>query len=77
MAEPSPGAGTPRWVKVFGVIAVALILLFVVIQFTGVGGGHGPGRHTPSGDVGSKDLPSSVALSVGTEIRIPPEGGHG
>jgi hypothetical protein len=35
--------GTPRWVKVFGLIAVALVLLFVVLMLTG----HRPGRHIP------------------------------
>jgi hypothetical protein len=34
--------GTPRWVKVFGIIALALLLLFVILMLTG----HGPGRHT-------------------------------
>ena len=41
---------TPRWVKVFGIIALVLVLLVVIIMFTGVGGPHGPGRHIPSGD---------------------------
>jgi hypothetical protein len=41
---------TPRWVKVFGIIALVLILLVVIMIFTGVGGDHGPGRHLPSGD---------------------------
>jgi hypothetical protein len=41
---------TPRWVKVFVIIALVLVLLFVVIMFTGIGGEHGPGRHMPSGD---------------------------
>ncbi len=72
MADPLPGNGTPRWVIVFGIIAVVLVLMFVVIQFTGFGGSHGPGRHTPSGDVGGK-----VAHSVNTEVRIRPEGVHG
>ena len=59
MAEPphSPdhgveaGAGTPRWVKVFGIIALIVALLFVVMLL--VGGDHGPGRHTgsPSGQL--------------------------
>jgi hypothetical protein len=40
-------AGTPRWVKMFGIIVV-LILLFVIVQLTG--GGHGAGRQMPSGD---------------------------
>jgi hypothetical protein len=37
---------TPRWVKVFGIIAIVVVVLFVVLQF--IGGGHGPGRHLPS-----------------------------
>jgi hypothetical protein len=41
---PYPGA--PRWVKVFGIIGIVLVLLVVIIMFTGVGGKHGPGRHT-------------------------------
>jgi hypothetical protein len=33
--------GTPRWVKVFGIIAIILILLFVILHLTGRGlGGH-------------------------------------
>jgi hypothetical protein len=44
--------GTPRWVKVFGIIALVLVLLVVIIMFTGVGGEHGPGRHIPSGGAG-------------------------
>ena len=61
--------GTPRWVKVFGIIAIVLVLLFVVIQFTGVGGGHGPGRHTSSGEVSSLASSSGVTLSRATEVR--------
>ena len=41
-------AGTPRWVKVFGIIALLAVVLFVVVLFVG-GGEHGPGRHTPGG----------------------------
>ena len=43
MADLPPYPGTPRWVKVFGIIALALVLLFVILMLTG----HGPGRHTP------------------------------
>jgi len=50
-------SSTPRWVKVFGVIALALVLLFVVLMLSG---GHGPGRHTLSGDAGGHTPPSSV-----------------
>ena len=40
---------TPRWVKVFGIIGIVLVLVVVIIMFTGVGGKHGPDRHIPSG----------------------------
>ena len=43
---------TPRWVKVFGVIALAVGVLLAVLVLTGRGGGHGPGQHAPSGDSG-------------------------
>lgn len=36
---------TPRWVKVFGIIFIVLVLLVGIIIITGVGGPHGPGRH--------------------------------
>ena len=50
--EPGHGStpGTPRWVKVFGIIALVLILVFVISLLAGVR--HGPGLHTPSGDTG-------------------------
>jgi hypothetical protein len=38
---------TPRWVKVFGIIAIVLVLLVVGLMFFG-GGQHGPMRHMPS-----------------------------
>jgi hypothetical protein len=41
--------GTPRWVKVFGVIALVLVVLLVILMLTGRGN-HGPGRH--AGDAG-------------------------
>ena len=37
---------TPRWVKVFAIIAIILVLLIVVMLLIG-GGSHGPGVHTP------------------------------
>ena len=53
--------GTPRWVKVFGIIALVVLLLIVTLKLTGFGGEHGPSRHTP---------PSSV-----TEVQAPTESG--
>jgi hypothetical protein len=41
--------GTPRWVKVFAVIAAIVILVFVILLVTG--NDHGPGRHSGSDDV--------------------------
>jgi hypothetical protein len=40
-------AGTPTWVKVFGVAFAVVVLLVVVLMI--VGGEHGPGRHTDAG----------------------------
>jgi hypothetical protein len=40
---------TPRWVVVFGVIAIVAVLLIGFILITGLGGPHGPQRHAPSG----------------------------
>lgn len=44
--------GAPRWVKAFGIIAVVLVLLLVVMLLTG----HGPARHT-----GGHAPPSAIA----------------
>jgi len=50
MAERPPYPGTPRWVKVSGIIVIALVLM-IVMMLTGWGG-HGPGRHLQSGAPG-------------------------
>jgi hypothetical protein len=72
--EPDRGstAGTPRWVKAFGAIALILVLLVGVLLLTG-GGNHGPGRHTGSGETGGQALPSRPQESGG---HTPPAGGH-
>ena len=41
--DDDPG-GTPRWAKVFGIILIALLVPFVILQLTGE---HGPARHMP------------------------------
>lgn len=38
--DDSPDVGTPRWVKVFGAVAVLLLLAFVVMHLAGGGFGH-------------------------------------
>ena len=49
-AEHGSPPRTPRWVKVFGIVALVLILLVAGLLLFGPdsfgpGGGHGPGRH--------------------------------
>ncbi|OAH10457.1 hypothetical protein [Streptomyces jeddahensis] len=44
---PGPWPGTPRWVKVSGGVAIALIVLVVVLHLTG--SGFGPGVHSGGG----------------------------
>ncbi len=53
--RPNRGStdGPPRWVKIFGVIAFVVVVLFVLVVLIG-GGEHGPGRHTPGG---GSDMP--------------------
>lgn len=34
--------GTPRWVRVFGIIFLVVVLLFVILVFTRGPGGRGP-----------------------------------
>jgi hypothetical protein len=53
MPEPSRFddiGGIPRWVKVFGILALVVALLVVVMLLIG-GGGHGPQRHGGAGVV--------------------------
>lgn len=54
MAEPRSksdtggDAGTPRWVKVFGIIFFIVVLLFFIVLFTR-GPHRGPGEQRPAG----------------------------
>jgi hypothetical protein len=54
---------TPRWVKVFGIITLVIILLIVIALATGLGGPHGPDRHAPSG--GSEIEPITIVMYSG------------
>ena len=49
--EADEPAGAPRWVKVFGVIAVVLLVLLAIMLLSG--GNHGPGRHLGSSGLGT------------------------
>lgn len=81
MADLPPYPGTPRWVKVSGIVVGVLVLLVVIVLVTGLGGPHGPGRHTWSGDAGGQTPPFSVAKEPtqaggGLAGHTPPEGGQ-
>jgi hypothetical protein len=71
MSNRPPYPGTPRWVKVFGIIVIVVILLIAAVMFV-IGGEHGPGRHAQSGNAGGRVPPSSVM-----EAHAPLEGGRG
>lgn len=50
---PSPDAPRmPRWVKIFGIVAVIVLVLVVAIALFG-GDKHGPGRHHVGVDPGA------------------------
>ena len=68
MANRPPYPGTPRWVRAFGIIAIVVVLLFVIMLLTG----HGPCRHAPSGEAGGQ-----VAVSSVMETHVPLEGSRG
>jgi len=57
--------GAPRWVKVFGIIVIVLVALFVILQLIG-GGSHGPGRHAFSGSLAD---PASLSRVIAHGVR--------
>lgn len=44
----TPPPGMPRWLKLTAFTVGALLLIGLVVMLTGLGGEHGPGRHTGS-----------------------------
>lgn len=68
-------AGAPRWVKVFGAIAIVVIALFVILLIAG-GGGHGPGRHLPANDPPAGSTTSPGDAEPGGSADHEPAGGH-
>ncbi len=56
----------PPWVKWPAIVIGILLVVFLVLQLTGVGGNHGPGRH--GGDI----RPTGVSESGVQQ----PRGGH-
>jgi hypothetical protein len=55
-------AGVPRWVKVFVITALGLVLLMVVAMLLS-GGRHGPGRHLSSAEFDAPVVYSARAAS--------------
>jgi cytochrome b561 len=58
--------GMPRWVKVTAIVVGVLVLLFLVLQLTGVAGQHGPGRHLSDGPA-----PAAVVGATAVEGALP------
>ena len=54
--------GTPRWVKVLGVVVVAVLVLALAVALT-MGDDHGPDRHT--GRDGVDDPPPTASAEPG------------
>jgi hypothetical protein len=44
-SERPSAPATPRWVKMFGIVGLVLLLVIAFILITGLGGPHGPARH--------------------------------
>ena len=55
-SQPESPPRMPRWVKVAAIIAGLLLLVFLILRFTGIAGEHGPSRHSSAG----ADLPAIV-----------------
>ena len=70
MANRPPYPGTPRWVKVVGIILIVVVVLVVAMML--IGGKHGPARHTASGEPRGQVPPSGIMEEYAT-----PEGSRG
>jgi hypothetical protein len=46
-SKPNDYPGAPRWVKLLGVIALALLVVFAAVHITGRGFHHGGEAHAP------------------------------
>jgi hypothetical protein len=54
-----PYPGTPRWVKIFGIITLVAVALFLVLLLTR--GPHGSGHHTAGGGASMRHTPPEGA----------------
>ena len=67
-ADHDSPPGMPRWVKVSAIVVGVLVVLFLVLQLTGIGGEHGPGRHN-SGSGAPLESAIGAQAAVATDIR--------
>jgi hypothetical protein len=54
--------GVPRWVKIFGLIALAIAIVFAILMFLGVE--HGPGLHSTASVSFGAGIPSALQDST-------------
>jgi hypothetical protein len=59
MPESASPPSVPRWVKLFAIVALGIMLLAIAAMFI-VGGQHGPGRHSHGNDTAVDVAPSRV-----------------
>lgn len=77
MAGRPPYPGTPRWVKVSGIVVIVLVLSVLFMLITGIGGPHGPGLHMQSGDASgrpSSSITEDAQSGAGDATATPPAG---
>jgi hypothetical protein len=74
-SDTKDDTGLPRWVKVSGIIAAIVIVGVVIFMLTGLGGEHGPSRHSPGG--GGETAPASAPAESAPADHTPPPGMHG
>ena len=72
VASSGPSRATPRWVKGFAILILALAVVAAIVVATGLGGDHGPGRHAPAPAASPAGSPAPAPSGHG-----PPPGGHG
>jgi hypothetical protein len=56
--DREPAAGTPRWVKVSGIVAACLVALVIAMLLSG----HGPGRHMGHDGLGGHTAHANIAM---------------
>ncbi|WP_081788676.1 hypothetical protein [Candidatus Blastococcus massiliensis] len=59
----------PRWVRVTAIVAASLVLLFLILKLTGVGGEHGPGRHMSGLETPDVVIVPSTETAGATTVR--------